>query len=44
MQPAPAMEKRRVRDEAWYATLGLLLFSLLMALWAYLWVPALPVF
>jgi len=44
MQAAPLMQKRRMRSSVLYATFGLLLFSLLMALWACLWVAPLPVF
>jgi hypothetical protein len=44
MQSAPLMQRRRMRSSVLYATFGLLLFSLLMALWACLWVPSLPVF
>jgi hypothetical protein len=44
MQAAPLMQKKTKRNEALHTTFGLLLFSLLMALWAYLWVPPLPAF
>jgi len=43
MQAATLMQKKRTWNQALRATFGLLLFSLLMALWAYLWVPPLPV-
>jgi hypothetical protein len=44
MQAARPMQKERVRNEALQIAFGLLLFSLLLALWACLWVPPLPVF
>jgi hypothetical protein len=44
MQAARLMQQERERSEALHTMLGLLLFTLLMAVWAYLWVPPLPVF
>jgi len=41
---ATTLMRKRMWKEAMRASFGLLLFSLLMALWACLWVPSLPVF
>jgi len=45
LEPAtPTIRSKVVRSPFVHAAFALLLFSLLLALWAHLWVPPLPVF
>jgi hypothetical protein len=44
MQTTPSTWRRKGKSEAARGVLGIVLFVLLMGLWAYLWVPPLPIF